>query len=222
MGTIGLELLDQRVSQHGRHTGQALPALIAHGFHLTELALGFGALTPCIDHPITGQRQLVGADGPDAIHVDQPLGIQVGLQAVFGILQVLPQIDQAGVHPARRGHRHFHLGFQLGLDVAGCQVVGRLRSHQLVGHRDRKVDQLALALHPYGGPVHEDLRRMVHDLRFGQRLGLFTHDGVQHAADVDQRSGLLAQVELGMLGQLEVADDLFRNAAALDQAQLGL
>src|SRR5690606_22201158 len=81
---------------------------------------------------------------------------------------------------------------------------------------------LALAFHPDARLVHEAAGGVIHDLRFGQRLALVTGYRVDDAADVDQRPGLLAQVELGVFGQFQIADDLLRNATTLDQAELGL
>ena len=148
MGLVSFELLDQRMTQNGRHAGQTLPALAAHGLDLAVLAFGFSTLTARIDHAITSKRQLVGTDGAYTIEVDQPFRIEIGLKAIFRSLQVLTQRNQAFIHPARSRHRHVDLRFQLRLDIGLRQSVGGLCGSQVIRHGYRQINQLTLALDP--------------------------------------------------------------------------
>ncbi|MNF73267.1 hypothetical protein D3C84_552640 [compost metagenome] len=234
LGFVGLELLDQRVAEDRGDGGKLFPAAAAHGLHLLVLALCFGALAAGVDHAVAGQRQFGGADGGDAVDVDQVFLLAEGLQAVFGILQLGAQLAEAAVHPVGGGHGHFHGRFQLGFDEAVGHGVGGLGGHARVGHVDLDLDQLALAQRRDADALHEGLGDFIEDLRFGRidvcfevfrqggRHDLAEVEAGQQAADVDQRFGLLARIEFGVGGQVQLLDHALGEGAGLEQFELGL
>ncbi|MNO03013.1 hypothetical protein D3C81_2236030 [compost metagenome] len=67
------------------------------------LALCLGTLAAGVDHAVAGQRQFGGADGGDAVDVDQVFLLAEGLQAVFCLLQGVAQLTEAAVHPVGGG-----------------------------------------------------------------------------------------------------------------------
>ncbi|MNZ59375.1 hypothetical protein D3C78_774130 [compost metagenome] len=211
-GFVGLELLDQRVTENGRNGGELFPAAAAHGLHLMVLTLRFGALTAGVDHAVAGGRQLCGVDGRDAVDVHQVLLLAECLQLAFSLLEFDAQLLQAAVHPLGCAHGHLHGGLELAFDEAVGHGVGGLGGKLWVGHFDLYLDQLALAHRCDADMPHEGLGDFVEDLRFGRigkcfqifregcRNGLVDLEAVQQALDVDQWLGPLARVECGVGG----------------------